>query len=558
MRIRLIILGLLIGTLGINAQTTNEGKPVSWSLSSKKSMVPMLMKSFDLNKIKVEDARNDSDKSRPWRFGYELKVNLGLKNSGVWDELPNGDRIWRVNIISKGAKSLNFIFDTYKIPRGATVYLYNNDRSDLLGAYTNIFNRPDEMLGTWMVEGDNVWIEYFEPASVAGTGELNIAKVIHGYRSIVDAKIQQKIDESGDCNQDVDCPVGEDFDELKDRLKHAVAFVLMDGFVCSGTLINNTKNDKAPYFLTANHCSGNESTWAFRFNWISPNPSCSTITGSTDTMINQTTSGATRLASNPESDFKLLNLDGGLDTDWDLEWAGWDRRDVAVSFAVGIHHPSGDIMKVCRENEPLGQVRTDIGGIPDPVDSWEVKDWDLGVTEGGSSGSALFNPSGRIIGQLSGGGAACSGTNDNGSSDYYGRFDISWSFGTSDSSRLSNWLDPDNTGKETLNMLSQENGGTPPPPPPPPVDPEPEEEKVLTVFFNALDATIDVTNTIEGRLEYYIYNISGMVVGSGKISVEKRKIDMSDKSSGMYFIYIKNTSDGNSFTKKVIVSKQQF
>ncbi len=555
-RIKLIVLGLLLFTLGINAQVTHS-EPVSWGMQEKKSIVPMLMKSFDLAKIKAEDAKNDSDKSRPWRFGYELKVNLGLKNSGVWDELPNGDRIWRINIISKDAKTLNFIFDTYKIPRGATMHLYNSDKSDLLGAYTNIFNRPDQMLGTWMVEGDNVWIEYFEPASVAGKGQLNIAKVIHGYRSITNTQIQSKnFGDSGDCNQDVECPVGEDFDELKDRLKHAVAFVIMDGFVCTGTLINNTKNDKAPYFLTANHCNaGSESTWAFRFNWISPNPSCATTTGSTDAAVNQTTSGATRLAANVESDFKLLNLDGGLDESWELEWAGWDRRDIAANFAIGIHHPSGDIMKVCRENTALTQIKTGIGGLTDPVDSWQVTDWDLGVTEGGSSGSALFDPNGRIVGQLAGGGAACSGTNDNDLSDFYGRFNVSWSFGNSDSNRLSNWLDPDNTGRETLNMLSQENNGNPPPPPPP-IDPEPEEEKVLAVSFNASEAIVNITNTVEGKLEYYLYNISGMVVGSGKLSEEKGQIDMSDKSTGMYFIYVKNTSDGTSFTKKVIVSKQ--
>nr|WP_231389162.1 MULTISPECIES: T9SS type A sorting domain-containing protein [unclassified Aquimarina] len=107
-------------------------------------------------------------------------------------------------------------------------------------------------------------------------------------------------------------------------------------------------------------------------------------------------------------------------------------------------------------------------------------------------------------------------------------------------------------------MLSQENDGNPPPPPPPPIDPdpEPEEEKVLAVSFNASEAIISITNTVEGKLEYYLYNISGMVVDSGKLSEEKGQIDMSDKSTGMYFIYVKNTSDGTSFTKKVIVSKQ--
>lgn len=546
-RFKLVVLGLFC-MLGASAQVTNEGDPLSWSLSksSKKSIVPLLMKSPDLRKIRIEDAKNDLDKSIPWRFGYEIKVDYGLKNSGVWDELPNGDRIWRINFISTGAKTINFIFDTYKIPRGATVYLYNNDKSDLLGAYTNIFNRPDEMLGTWLVQGDNVWIEYYEPASVTGQGELNISKLIHGYRSITDAEIQRKdLGSSGDCNQDVDCSVGEDFDSLKERLKHSVGFIVMQGFVCTGALINNTRNDKAPYFLTANHCNaGSESTWTFRFNWISPNPSCATTTGSSDALINQTTSGATLLASNPESDFRLLNLDGGLDTNWDLEWAGWDRSNIAPRFAVGIHHPNGDIMKICRDNDELSSIKTTIGGIPLPIDSWRVSDWDLGVTEKGSSGSPLFSPEGRVIGQLSGGGAACVGTGDNGQPDYYGRFDISWDFGTTNTNRLSNWLDPDNTRRRTLDMLSQENIGV-----------TPTVEKEVIVYYNPSTAKLTISNTIDGDFEYFIYSITGKRLGSGKLLEENEDVDMGGRSTGMYFVHIKNISNNNSITKKIIINQ---
>ena len=144
------------------------------------------MKPFNLNKIKAEDAVNDTKRDVPFRFGHELKVNLGLENAGVWNELENGDRIWRINIISEGATSLNFVFSNYEVPRGAKIYLYSNDRKDLLGAYTNIFNRPDKLLGTWMVAGDNVWIEYYEPASVKGQGEPYYYKsntwVSFGYR----------------------------------------------------------------------------------------------------------------------------------------------------------------------------------------------------------------------------------------------------------------------------------------------------------------------------------------------------------------------------------------
>ncbi|WP_158447796.1 trypsin-like peptidase domain-containing protein [Aquimarina longa] len=555
MRVKLLILSLFC-VFAMNSQVITGEKPISWTMQSKKSITPMLMKKFDLNKINAEDAKNDRDQSIPWRFGYEYKVNYGLDNSGVWEELSNGDRIWRINIISKGAKTLNFIFDTYKMPEGAKMYLYNDDKTDLLGAYTSVFNRPDHMLGTWLVEGDNIWVEYYEPASVKGQGELNIAKVIHGYRSVTDAEIQKKIGSSGDCNLDVDCSLGKDYDSLKERLKHSVALVIIGKTVCTGTLINNTRNDKTPYFLTANHCAGvSESVWAFRFNWISPNPSCATEVISTDTEVNQVTSGATLLASNPQSDFKLLRLDGGLDESWDLEWAGWDRTSTTIGSAMGIHHPDGDIMKTCLENDELDNRVITIPGIPDPIDSWVVGDWDKGVTEQGSSGSALFNQKGHIIGQLSGGRADCimiqDSINDNGEEDYYGRFNVSWDFGKTDDTRLSNWLDPDNKSKTgTLNMLSQELSGVTPKPEPP--------QKEIVVFFKSDRPEFSISNGVKARLKYYVYNIFGALVASGELAEDtaQENVNMLGKLSGMYFVYIENTTNGTSLTKKIIIDNK--
>ena len=519
----------------ISAQVTNIGKPLSWSQSNLKNTTRIEMNSFDLEAITAEDKINDLDQTKPWRFGHEFTVSHGLDNSGTWDVLPNGDRIWRVNIISPGAKTLNFIFDTYKVPDGASVYLYTDDKSDLLGAYTNVMNREDEMLGTWLVEGDNVWIEYYEPKNVQGLGKLNIGKVVHGYRISTDSKTDAP-NSSGNCNLDVDCGVGADFDGLKDRLKHSVAYIIMDGFVCTGQLINNTNNDKAPYFLTANHCNaGTQSTWSFRFNWISPNPVCATTQNSSDATITQTTSGATTLASNANSDVRLMSLDGGLDSSWDLEWGGWDRTDTAPSFVVGIHHPAGDIMKICRDDSGV------IKDVNSGAQTWEITSagggWEQGVTEGGSSGSALFDENGRIIGQLFGGGAACSGTTDNGSFDYYGRFAVSW-----DQNNFGQWLDPTNTGLTTFNMYSQ-------------VLSTPEEElaNFIDIYPNPSTGLLNITNKTNSEISFSVYSIIGKTVRKGTLSDFQNKIDLSGLSDGIYMV--KLNQNKASIFKKIIISK---
>ena len=78
---------------------------------------------------------------------------------------------------------------------------------------------------------------------------------------------------------------------------------------------------------------------------------------------------------------------------------------------------------------------------------WHVR-WDSGTTEPGASGSALFDrTSKRIIGQLSKGDAACSGTLSNEGEEDFGKIYWGWDkYGPNPTEQLKPWLDPLNTG----------------------------------------------------------------------------------------------------------------
>ncbi len=439
---KLLLLCLVLCFAGTAiGQVTNEGTPKSWKLLSNPTVSSKVLPTFDMEAVRAEDAVNDVSANKPWRFGFMHSVDYGLQD-GTWDTLENGDRVWRIAIESPGALSLNFIFDEFYVPEGASVYLYSDDKKDLLGAYTSIQNQESGILGTWLVKGEKVWIEYFEPVSVQGQGRLHIAKATHGYRSSESFSSNRALNDSGDCNLDVDCPIGDDWIELKDHNKKSVGILLSGGSgFCTGALVNNTANDGTPYFLTANHCFSNPAAWSFRFGWISPNPVCATTANSTNGPTNMTISGGTLRARNAGSDFCLVEINSDIPADWDRVWAGWDKSDNFPEFQVGIHHPSGDVMKVCRDDNPATK---EVNGGP-AAQTWEITGagagWELGVTEPGSSGSPLFDQDGRIIGQLFGGAAACSGTNDNNAFDYYGRFAVSWD-GSSAATRLRDWLDP--------------------------------------------------------------------------------------------------------------------
>ena len=187
---KIIFAAICLFTAYSFSQVTNQGIPNSWNLNLDNSQIQKKeLPSFDIEAVKAEDAANDYKFDAPWRFGYIHSVDYGLED-GVWSTLENGDRIWRILITSPKALSLNFIFDDFYMPKGGSLYLYSDDKSDLLGAYTSVQNQDSGMLGTWLVYGEKVWLEYYEPAEVIGEGRLHLSNITHGYRN--PKKKQQK------------------------------------------------------------------------------------------------------------------------------------------------------------------------------------------------------------------------------------------------------------------------------------------------------------------------------------------------------------------------------
>ena len=535
----------------VSAQVTNDGEPRSWSRFTASTLTPIEMPAINLKKLTQEDQERDKIDIGPFRFGYEFDVNYSTYNSGKWDVLPNGDRIWRIRFISRGAQTMNFMFDTYYMPKGGSVYLYSHDKKELLGAYTASENQENGVLGTWLIKGDDIYIEYYEPAQARGLGRLNIDKVVHGYRTFEDV-YSAKLNESGDCQVDAKCDpntgstTGVDWKSIRDKNMDAVARILMGGRVCTGTLVNNTNNDKKPYFLTANHCLGvpivpdgntsfDASSWAFGFKWYTNTPDCATTAQTVGAYSPaKILSGATVKANKESSDFALLLLNQIPPSDWNLYYAGWDNTDAisdANSSQLGIHHPKGDIMKLARNDHAPTKKEVTIGSSQ--IQTWEIQNWEYGKTSQGSSGSCLLDKNGRIIGSLTGGQGECSGTSPGTSMAVYGRFGLSWNVGSTPSTRLKEWLDPTNSGQTTLdggyaNSLTIE---------------EEQLTSLISIYPNPTNGIIHVK--VQGKsgdhLNYQIYNVLGQFMTKGVLSQNSvNKISLAQQKSGLYVLKIAN------------------
>jgi len=347
----------------------------------------------------------------PYRFGFNHAVDLSTENSGIWNTMNDGTRVWRVGIKCPEAFSINFVFGEYDVPEGARVFAYNT-AGEVLGGFTAPSNPGHTELGVSLIAGDHITVEYDEPANVAHAGHLRITQVTHAYRDVL--KSVKNLGDSGPCNNNVICPLGDDWrNEIR-----AVAMIVVGGNgYCTGSLLNNCSSDGTPYFLTANHCVSGQSvgTWTFRFNWDSP-----TCTPTANGPTNQTVSGATLLYNSAASDVALLQLNTTPPANDSVFYDGWDKSGIFPQNLTVIHHPSGDVKKISFDTLAPGQSVMNFG--LGNAQCWHIFSYSSGTTEGGSSGSGLLDQNHRIVGQLYGGTASCGNNID----DYYGRFDISY------------------------------------------------------------------------------------------------------------------------------------
>ncbi len=444
---------LLLMNYGIiYSQLNIGGKPISIQQNLNSDNIEIkTMPYFDEQSLIDEDRENQRLKSQAFRFAKSFDVNFSLSNSGSWDNLPDGSRIWRLGIISSGAYSINIIFKEFFLPEGAKLYIFNNDRTHCIGAYTHLNNNVNNVLATEPVAGDFIIIEYSEPAETNRKVKLSIGKVSHDYKGIFGLlnEKDEHFGASGLCNVDINCPEGNDWQNIK----HSVTRIIINGsMLCSGALINNTRQDATPYYLTANHCintQANATVSVFYFNYESP--VCNGFDGS----VSQTISGSQLIATAPNSslDFSLLELNDDVPISFNPYFAGWNR-DMAPSLnTTCIHHPGGDVKKITIDED--APVTGDYGSTYDNNSHWLILDWELGTTEGGSSGSPLFDENRRIIGNLTGGEANC----ENPVNDYYAKFSRSWDDYSENDEQLKYWLDPDNTGIVVLNGYFPNSGG---------------------------------------------------------------------------------------------------
>ena len=448
-----VFLFFMVCTLS-TAQISHGGQPIE--MASEVQTISLQLP------VKPSSLRRQAEVSGklPLRFAEPIFTNLTPQNSGVWEEGVDGMNVWRLALKSGGAKSLNLIFDKFCLKEDDCMFVYNPQRTHVLGSFTKENNNPSKLFAIAPIAGDEIIIELQTKSPIRTYQQIEISAVNHDFIGIVELlKYSGDFDKAHDCNVDVICETIN-----PEEINRSVCKIIIDGsLLCSGTMLNNTNQDGRPYFLSAAHCfdtpkdaSGNLTAQnvVFYFNFESPN--CNPIVEGTDV---QTLSGAQLRAYVENMDFALLEMNKTPPETYRPYWAGWKRDQIISGPVYSIHHPQGDVKKVAvSNNAPIATSFTnpEPGGVEFLKEiHWQIELWDKGTTEGGSSGSGLFSDK-YFIGSLSGGEAYCG----NSVNDYYARFNEAWSRNASDAEQLAKWLDPQGSNAEQLSGFDLYEGST--------------------------------------------------------------------------------------------------
>lgn len=450
----------------VQAQISFGGAPVMTSQSHRQVEV---IPPFNAQDLRSAEQWHQVDDGAPLIVGRMLPLSEDFYGQAT-HEVVQGRSVYHLEITAPDARGLSLSFDKLALQPGDRLYLFDPARKQILGAFTSESNPDGGVFGTNPIAGNSLVIQY-EPAGALA--DIRLKQLGYFFESVAAPQNFSGEGASGVCNVNVNCSEGADMQDVKNGIVQIV--VVVNGMIgsCSGTLVNNTSEDWRPLIMTAYHCTFAKRPltgkvmnateedfrqWVFNFHYERPGCANNQWVGEKAYSI----SGAKRLAAVPMdhgSDALLVEALTPIPDSYGVYYNGWDRSGTLEPTAKGLHHPSGDVMKISTITEPLTNdtwLTDDNAGARDAHFAVRYAKTENGhcVTEGGSSGSGLFNNKGLLIGTLSGGAAECDkGIN---AKNMYGKLSEHWARSKQDDSLqlqpLAQILDP--KGHGTAKTLS--------------------------------------------------------------------------------------------------------
>ncbi len=415
--------------------------------------------------LRLKQLTKRATPSRP-KFG-QTPTGESRMVDGNWRDLwqsktlSDGSVLWSMSVQSPGGGGLRLHFDNFDIG-AASLWIYpgNNTRTPtaVLGPFTGKGPTDDGEFWSGTIFGDTAVLEFLDPGARGDSPpSLRFDRILHLYpfhKTAPDAPAPvdgakprpakspaPPADEAlagappplgaainaAACEIDATCYP--QYNQLAAGTLH-FQFVSDDGasYVCSGSLINTRASSLKPYVATAHHCIGTDvearSVEAY-FGYASKTCNAPSVFREDAYRV----SGARYLAGGgwSQGDYALMLLNSAPPPG--SYFLGWSASDMPTGQRfLGLHHPRGSWRRIAQgSRSPDAGARVE--GETAPANLFYQMTYSLGLTEQGSSGSAIMTETGQIYGTLSYGPIVPTGTSIcsfRTQSSAYGRFSAAY------------------------------------------------------------------------------------------------------------------------------------
>lgn len=472
---------------------------------------------LDIERLIWEDEIADRNGNAP-RVAVVVPVSVDMASTGQWSVLPDSTQIWQQTVSVEGAGGLIISYSDFYIPKGGKLYIYNKARTHILGAYTHDTYPQGGRFATEAISGDCFTLEYVASRESDEAPRIVIESVGYMYRNAAcpeGEKCKPDKNSSASCMININCEEG----RLWKEQKRGVVIFFVKLFnpstetwgwtACTGSLINNTKQDGTPYVLTAHHCFLSNPEYdevIVYFNHEFKGCNNENVMPEYESLVGITP--CVDVPLNGGSDTYLYKLKDDVPKEWYPYYNGWDRRNNAANSGAVIHHPNYDVKKIILYDKAVtSDTYSDSNRQGVKNGHWRVVYDGNSVSQVGSSGSPLFNEEGLIVGTLSGGKSYCYARYN---PDFYGKLWYAWDQHPNDSfmdRQLISYLDPLEKGVEYLEAYDPNSGHSG-------IEDEPGNiTKELIMFPVPADDELNI-NTSSIIRNIKVYSMSGQLVFS--------------------------------------------
>ena len=326
------------------SQISIKGYPFSFKMDTLllKSVIPEHQLPKISNKYEQSKLLNYNKLSKKSIYGKYIVQKIDFFSEAKKIIFKDSSKLFVLKIVSQSAEGLQFFFNEFFLPPGGKLYFYNEDKTQILGAFTSLNNRNNNRFGTQPIFGKSIIIEYSEPNLAQLNTKLTIEKIVHIFNKDIFENSKDDphiiISGSAECELNVACMTQYSLGDWSSEIK-SVAMILAAypggngeyAQVVTGNLLNiagGYNEDSSPYLLSCAHIISeiedpyaDVQDWVFLFNV--DDPSCDpTLGGSYYLNSNNSLYGATLISYDdnfspdlPLSDYLLCKL---LDTYQDI------------------------------------------------------------------------------------------------------------------------------------------------------------------------------------------------------------------------------------------------